>query len=78
MISKISGMLGWYRTTATLVGMPVLAWIIFLAIIGCISEVSCKVTGRACQYSFTQSTDHAIETLGAEIERSGGEVVRRK
>jgi hypothetical protein len=78
MISKIGNMLSWYRTTATLVGMPVLAWILFLAVIGCVSEVSCKVTGRACAYSFTQSADHAIEVLGAEAERSGGEVVRRK
>lgn len=63
MIAKIGGLLHWYKTTATIIGLPVLAYLIFLGVIGCIAQVTCTFAGSACMYSFTGSVAHAQRTL---------------
>lgn len=79
MIQKLGSWIAWYFKTATLVGVPVLGWIIIQGISGCISEVTCHYLDRACEHSFTMSHDAAIERLSRETERCpDGDCVAKK
>ena len=71
MISKLSGMLHWYKYTSTMIGMILLPY--FLAIIASKSwaEVLCRTMDRGCEYSWTYDVGAELQ---ATMARNGGSV----
>lgn len=67
MIAKIGGMIHWFKTTATLVGIPVLLYLLTLGFIGCVSQVTCTFFSNACRYSFTGSGSYAAQKVGEAL-----------
>ena len=72
MISKIASVLAWYRQTALLVGLVLLPWFLFLLGIKSLAEVTCKLSGSACQYSWSYSVE---DELLRAMEEEGRDVV---
>lgn len=54
----------WYKSTSTVIGVPVLAYLLMLGIQGSIFTLTCSIAGYQCKYAFVgDSFDKSISGI---------------
>lgn len=63
MISKLTGLIHWFKYTSTMLGMILLPYFLVIIIGKSWAEILCKVTDRGCEYSWTYD-------VGSELQKA--------